>query len=155
MLQRLGRRYVQYFNHKYGRTDTLWEGRYRSTLVQSEPYLLTVYRYIELNPVRANMVEHASEYPWSGYRKNGVGLDVALVTPHREYVKLGKTAGERQKAYRLLLRGRMAEKDIDEIRDCTNKSWVLGDDRFKIKVEAKTGISAQGVGRGGDRKSEK
>lgn len=117
--------------------------------------MLTVYRYIELNPVRAKMVEHALEYPWSSYRQNGVGLDVALVTPHREYVRLGKTAEERQKAYRLLFRGRMAEKDIDEIRDCTKKSWVVGDDRFKLKVEAKSGISDQRVGRGGDRKSEK
>ncbi|MEJ2072836.1 MAG: transposase, partial [Reinekea sp.] len=82
MLQTLGCRYVQYYNHKYGRTGTLWEGRYRSTLVQTENYLLTVYRYIELNPVRAKMVDHASEYPWSSYRYNAVGLNIELVTPH-------------------------------------------------------------------------
>lgn len=72
MMQALGRRYVQYFNLKYFRTGTLWEGRYKSTLVESERYLLTVYRYIELNPVRAYMVSHASEYPWSSYRFNAV-----------------------------------------------------------------------------------
>jgi putative transposase len=82
MLQTLGCRYVQYYNHKYGRTGTLWEGRYKSTLVQTENYLLTVYRYIELNPVRAKMVDHASEYPWSSYRYNAVGLNIELVTPH-------------------------------------------------------------------------
>jgi len=155
LLQAQGRRYVQYYNHKYGRTGTLWEGRYKSTLVQSENYLLTVYRYIELNPVRANMVEHASEYPWSSYRYNAVGLNIELITPHREYKKMGATAEGRQKAYRLLFRGRMAERDLEEIRDCSNKSWVLGDERFKVKVESKTGVSSQRVGRGGDRKSEK
>jgi putative transposase len=130
-------------------------GATTATLVQTENYLLTVYRYIELNPVRASMVEHASEYPWSSYRYNAVGLNIELITPHREYKKLGKDAASRQKAYRLLFRGRMAEKDLDEIRDCTNKAWVLGDERFKVKVEAKTGISSQRIGRGGDRKSEK
>ena len=155
MLQTLGRRYVQFFNHKYGRTGTLWEGRYKSTLVQTEHYLLMVYRYIELNPVRAGMVEHASEYPWSSYRYNAVGLSIDLITPHREYLKLGKESEIRQKAYRLLFRGRMAEKDLAEIRDCTNKSWVLGDERFRLKIEASTGIQTQRVGRGGDRKSEK
>ena len=155
MLQTLGRRYVQYYNRKYGRTGTLWEGRYKSTLVQTENYLLTVYRYIELNPVHAKMVDHASEYPWSSYRYNAVGLNIELVTPHREYRKLGSDSESRQKAYRQLFRGRMAEKDLTEIRDCTNKSWVLGDERFKVKVQAKTGIPSQRVGRGGDRKSEK
>ena len=69
MMQSIGRSYVGYFNYTYGRSGTLWEGRYKSTLVDSENYVLTVSRYIELNPVRANMVEHASEYPWSSYCK--------------------------------------------------------------------------------------
>ncbi len=155
MLQTLGRRYVQYVNHKYGRTGTLWEGRYKSTLVQSENYLLTVYRYIELNPVRANMVEHASEYPWSSYRKNAMGLDVKLVTPHAQYLKLGKTSEAQQQAYRALFRGRMANRSLEEIRDCTNKGWVLGDDRFRLQIEKKTGIQTQRSVRGGDRKSKK
>ncbi len=155
MMQALGRRYVQFFNHKYARTGTLWEGRYKSTLVQTEQYLLTVYRYIELNPVRASMVNHASEYPWSSYRFNAVGLNIQLITPHREYLKLGNTAENRQKAYRTLFRGRMAEKDITEIQDCTNKAWVLGSDRFKLQIEKKTGVQSQRIGRGGDRKSAK
>lgn len=154
MMQALGRRYVQFFNHKYSRTGTLWEGRYKSTLVQSEQYLLTVYRYIELNPVRASMVKHASEYPWSSYRFNAVGLNIQLISPHREYLKLGNSPDARQKYYRSLFRGRMAEKAIAEIQDCTNKAWVLGSDRFKLQIEKKTGIATQRVGRGGDRKSE-
>ena len=153
MMQALGRRYVQYFNHKHSRTGTLWEGRYKSTLVQTEHYLLTVYRYIELNPVRANMVQHASEYPWSSYRFNAVGLNIQLITPHAEYIKLGATPDTRQKAYRSLFRGRMAEKDITQIQDCTNKEWVLGSTHFKNQIEEKTGAPSQRAGRGGDRKS--
>ena len=91
MMQALGRLYVQYFNTTYDRTGTLWEGRYKSTLVDSERYLFTVYRYIELNPVRAGMVEHASDYPWSSYRFNAAGKAIELMTPHDEYKALGKT----------------------------------------------------------------
>src|ERR1017187_9011678 len=69
-MQSIGRRYVQYFNHVYGRTGTLWEGRYKSTLIDSERYLLTCMRYIELNPVRAEMLAHPGDYPWSSYRAN-------------------------------------------------------------------------------------
>ena len=84
-LQMLGRYYVQYFNHTYQRTGTLWEGRYKATLIDSERYLLTCYRYIELNPVRAEgMVDHPSEYPWSSYRYNVVGESDPLVVPHPE-----------------------------------------------------------------------
>lgn len=72
-LQSVGRRYVQYFNHVYQRTGTLWEGRYKATLIDSEAYLLTCYRYIELNPVRAGLVSHPREYPWSSYRLHGEG----------------------------------------------------------------------------------
>lgn len=112
MMQGLGRKYVQYVNHTYGRTGTLWEGRYKSTLVDTEAYLLTVYRYIELNPVRAAMVAHASDYPWSRYQHNAGGKSIALVTPHEEYLRLGKTPTERQAQYRLLFRGRMSERDL-------------------------------------------
>lgn len=155
LMQAQGRKYVQYFNHIYGRTGTLWEGRYKSTLVDSESYLLTVYRYIELNPVRADMVSHASEYPWSSYRYNAMGKEIQLITPHTQYVQLGKTATERQQAYRALFRGRMAERDLMAIREATNKAWALGDNKFKAQIEAKTGRRAVPLGRGGDRKSEK
>lgn len=155
MMQYLGRKYVQYFNYTYDRTGTLWEGRYKSTLVDSETYLLTVYRYIELNPVRAGMVEHASEYPWSSYRGNALGKEIQLLTPHAEYLRLGKTPLERLKEYRMLFKARMSEKNIESIRVATNKSWVLGSDSFKQQVELKAGRRASPLGRGGDRKSEK
>lgn len=154
MMQALGRRYVQYFNHIYARTGTLWEGRYKSTLVDTQNYLLKVYRYIELNPVRANMVDHASEYPWSSYRHNAVGLDIRLLSEHSEYLRLGNTKEERQSNYRTLFRGMMSVKDIDEIRECTNKAWVLGSDRFKAQIESKTKRAAVNRGHGGDRKSQ-
>ncbi|AZZ94013.1 transposase [Hahella sp. KA22] len=155
MMQAQGRKYVQYFNYTHSRTGTLWEGRYKSTLVDSETYLLTVYRYIELNPVRAEMVEHASEYPWSSYRHNALGRMIQLIKPHSIYQQLGKTAEERQKHYRLLFRGQIPEQDLSTIREATNKAWVLGNDRFKAEIEAKTGRRARPLGRGGDRKSEK
>jgi putative transposase len=153
MMQALGRKYVQYFNFTHSRTGTLWEGRYKSTLVDADNYLLTVYRYIELNPVRAGMVAHASEYPWSSYQGNALGKPIQLLTPHALYQRLGKTESDRQKAYRALFRGKMPERDLTAIREATNKAWVLGDDRFKAQIEAKTGRQPEPIGRGGDRKS--
>jgi putative transposase len=153
LMQAQGRKYVQYFNFTYGRTGTLWEGRYKSTLVDSDSYLLTVYRYIELNPVRADMVSHASEYPWSSYQSNALGKPLQLLTPHTLYLQLGKSEAERQSTYRSLFRGRMPERELTAIREATNKAWVLGDDRFKAKIEAKTVRRAVPIGRGGDRKS--
>ncbi|MDF1615803.1 transposase [Desulfurivibrio dismutans] len=153
MMQALGRKYVQYFNFTYGRTGTLWEGRYKSTLVSADNYLLTVYRYIEMNPVRAGMVDHASEYPWSSYQGNALGKPVQLLTAHPLYDQLGKTDAERQSAYRALFRDKMPERDLMAIREATNKAWALGDDRFKAQVEAMTGRRSAPLGRGGDRKS--
>lgn len=153
MMQAQGRKYVQYFNFTYGRTGTLWEGRYKSTLVDADNYLLTVCRYIELNPVRAGMATHASEYPWSSYQSNALGKAIQLLTTHPLYQQLGKTDAQRQSAYRALFRGRMSERDLAAIREAANKAWVLGDDRFKAQIEAKTGRRPVPLGRGGDRKS--
>jgi putative transposase len=141
--------------HTHGRTATLWEGRYKSTLVDADTYLLTVYRYIELNPVRAGMVDHASEYPWSSYRSNALGKAIQLILPHPQYQQLGKSAQERQRAYRSLFKGRMPERNLAAIREATNKAWTLGDNRFRQQIEARTGKRAVPLGRGGDRKSEK
>jgi putative transposase len=154
MMQMVGRYYVQYFNYSYQRTGTLWEGRYKATLVDSEHYLLTCMRYIELNPVRADMVKHPAEYPWSSYRYNALGKADGLVKPHGEYVRLGKTEEERQEAYRQLFRTRIPQMTLDAIREATNKAWVLGDDRFKRKMGKKLARPAQSSGHGGDRKSQ-
>jgi putative transposase len=92
-------------------------------------------RYIELNPVRAGMVEHPSEYPWSSYHSNALGYSSNLVTPHKEYRRLGSELEERQADYRQLFRTRIPDKTLDEIRSNTNKAWVLGDDRFRNRIQ--------------------
>lgn len=100
MMQATGRHYVRYFNHTYGRTGTLWEGRFKSCLVDAEDYLLACQRYIELNPVRAGMVAVPEGYTWSSYKANGFGKQMKLWTPHRVYLGLGATIRERAAAYR-------------------------------------------------------
>ena len=137
-MQSIGRRYVQYFNHIYGRTGTLWEGRYKSTLIDSERYLLTCMRYIELNPVRAKIVEQLDDYPWSSYRANAHGMTDELITPHSLYISLGSTDKERQKAYRELFSAEISREDMDNIREATNKAWALGGSSFCAKVETLT-----------------
>ncbi len=152
-LQMLGRYYVQYFNYSYKRTGTLWEGRYKATLIDSETYLLTCMRYIELNPVRATMVSDPANYPWSSYRHNALGEDNGLITPHAEFQRLGLDEAERQIAYRALFKQAISETQICEIRDATNKAWVLGDSRFKERVQLQLARRVEPAARGGDRKS--
>lgn len=147
-LQSIGRRYVQYFNYTYNRTGTLWEGRYKATLIDSEQYLLICMRYIELNPVRAGMVGHPGDYLWSSYLANAQGQDQSLITPHTLYRGLGRSTSERQGAYRQLFRAHVSKSDIEAIRDATNKAWVLGNDRFRGKIEALSGRRAAPLQRG-------
>lgn len=153
LMQSLGRYYVRYINQKYQRSGTLWEGRYKSTLIDSEQYLMTVSRYIELNPVRAKMVKQPSEYPWSSFRKNALGTPIKLVTPHEVYQSLAKTDKTRQKRYLALFEQTLSEYTLEAIRESVNRSWVLGSSRFKKQVERKTGRRVSPAQRGGDRKS--
>jgi putative transposase len=136
LMKRLGQRYVQYINRTYRRTGTLWEGRFRSCLTQEEQYVLACYRYIELNPVRADMVEHPAEYPWSSYRANAQGEEMPLITPHTLYTRLGHDAGRRQEAYRELFRHHLEPGVIEEIRNATNGGFVLGGESFKVQIAA-------------------
>ncbi|MCU7958514.1 MAG: transposase [gamma proteobacterium symbiont of Bathyaustriella thionipta] len=149
MMQSVGRRYVQYFNYQYQRSGTLWEGRYKSCLIQSESYLLELYRYIELNPVRADMVEDPSEYGWSSYQINALGKLSDLCTPHSEYLKLGDTKDTRLKNYRALFSSHVEGSLLEDIRSGLNKGMALGDDRFKDEIEALTGrrLKPKKVGR--------
>ena len=147
-LQSVGRRYVQYFNYTYERTGTLWEGRYRATVVHAEDYLLTCMRYIELNPVRAGMVQHPSDHPWSSYRCNGQGQANPLVSAHELYDRLGRMEPERLSAYRQLFRAQIAKDELEAIRGATHKGWALGHDRFRAKVERLTGRRAAPLPRG-------
>ncbi|MBS0213271.1 MAG: hypothetical protein JSR26_08870 [Proteobacteria bacterium] len=122
-------------------------------MIDSTAYLLTCMRYIELNPVRAGMVAHPSEYRRSSHAANAQGGDDALVIAHAEYRALGRSAGERQSAYRQLFRSRLGANALSEIRNATNKAWVLGGDRFKRRVQRQLERRLEPAPRGGDRKS--
>ena len=139
MVQALGRHYVRYFNRQNQRTGTLWEGRYRSCLVQPESYLLEVYRYIELNPVRAALAWDPAEFNWSSYQINASGKPSALCKPHAEYLKLGETRAECAENYKLKSKSSLDEKRLEEIRKSINKGLAFGDEEFKIGVEELTG----------------
>lgn len=152
-LQMLGRYYVQYFNYCYQRTGTLWEGRYKATLIDSESYLLTCMRYIELNPVRAGMVADPADYPWSSYGFNASGQADDLVTQHFVFQRLGNNESERQAAYRALFKQAISETQMSEIREATNKAWALGDGQFKERIQLQLARRVEPVARGGDRKS--
>jgi putative transposase len=155
VIQMLGRYYVQYYNYCYQRIGTLWEGRYKAALIDSESYLLICMRYIELNPVRASMVASPADYPWSSYRCNAQGADDSLVVPHDEYLRLGKSIEDCQALYRKLFRHHIAEAMLEELRDTTNKGWVLGSDRFKQQIKRHLERRVEPVARGGDRRSHR
>lgn len=143
MMQWLGRHYVGYVNARYRRTGTLWEGRYKSCLVDTERYLLTCYRYIELNPVRAAMVPTPGEYRWSSYHVNARGMGDPAVSPHLEYLRLGPDAASRQLAYQMLFDEVLTHERITEIRAYLQQQRALGSLRFQHQVEAMLGRCAQ------------
>ena len=135
MMQDLGRKYVRYVNKTQNRTGTLWEGRYKSGLVDSEAYLYKCMRYIELNPVRACMVDHPAEYRWSSYACNALGKPDTLVQPHALYTELGEENEQRQSAYRELFCEHLEADQIADIRNSLNQQLVLGCDEFKDRIE--------------------
>jgi len=139
MMQAMGRNYVQRLNARYGRTGTLWEGRYKASLVQDSDYLLACQRYIELNPVRAGMVAVPGDYPYSSYAYHAAGVDDNLITAHACYLSLGGDRAARQFAYRRLFHDVLDEKLLASIRKSTNACGVIGDERFKEQIEAMLG----------------
>ena len=138
MMQSVGRRYVRYFNREYRRSGTLWEGRFKSSLVQSVTYLLQCKRYIELNPVRASMVSDPAQYVWSSYQCHSPGKAVKMSTAHEEYLALGNTDSIRQSVYRSLFRAHVDDELIKDIRVAVNKGLALGGERFKEEIERLT-----------------
>jgi putative transposase len=144
----LGRRYVQYVKRSYRRTGTLWDSRYKSSLIQAETYLLACQRYIELNPVRSAMVEDPAHYRWSSYRANALGQPDALLTPHPVYLSLGRSPKERQAAYRALFRAQLDRAAVDDIRLALNQSQPLGNERFYARIERITGVRREARPRG-------
>lgn len=152
LLISLGRRYVQYINKTYRRTGTLWDSRYKSSLVQADVYLLRCQRYIELNPVRAAMVNDPAHYRWSSYRSNGLGQPDVLLTPHAVYTGLGRDEGERQAAYRALFRPELDAEAIGDIRMALNQGQPLGNSRFLDSIGRITGQRREARSRGRPRK---
>lgn len=142
LMKALGQRYVRYFNRRYERSGTLWDGRYRSCLVQEEDYLLACYRYIELNPVRAGMVQHPAQYPWSSFRANALALSNGIVTPHKLYLALGQDSQQRRAAYGGLFSERLTPEQEDAFRQALNGNYALGDASFIGSVEGRLGRPA-------------
>jgi len=139
VMRDLGRRYVPYFNRRHERTGTLWEGRFRSCIVESANYVLACYRYIELNPIRAGMVEHPAGYPWSSYSANGGGRADPSIAPHAEFAALALDNEKRHAAYRELFGVEIDETLLEAIRDATNAGYPLASDGFKATVIAPLG----------------
>jgi putative transposase len=131
LMRDLGNCYVRYYNRKYARSGTLWEGRFRSCIVESAAYMLACYRYIELNPLRAGMVAHPGAYPWSSYAANAGIRPDPLVTHNDEYLALAADAAVRQAAYRGLFEQAMEENLLKSIREATNGGYPFASDAFK------------------------
>jgi putative transposase len=134
-IQFVGRHYVTYINHVYGRSGTLWEGRHKGCLISSEEYLFSCMRYIEMNPVRAGMVETPAEYPWSSYRWNATGRENKMLIAHPGYLALGGDSKERAHAYRELFRSSLEPEQVHDIRATVQTGTPLGNDRFREEVE--------------------
>jgi putative transposase len=130
MMQSLGRCYVRFINHQYRRTGGLWEGRYKSCLINSDRYLLTCYRYIEMNPVRSRMVHAPGHYAWSSYRHHVDERPDPLIEDHDLFLMLGNSPSVRAVRYRELFREPLDEMNVDRIRQNTNKGTVLGSTRL-------------------------
>jgi len=148
LMKFLGQRYVQYVNRTYRRSGSLWEGRFRSSLVQTERYVLGCYRYIEMNPVRANMVKHPIEYPWSSYAANADGKPVTWLTPHGEYLALGLDDERRRAAYRGLFATELDHQLLRDIRISTHGGYAIGGRRFREDIERALSQRATPRGRG-------
>lgn len=153
VMQSVGGRYAQYVNSAYRRTGTVWGGRYRSTIIDPDDYLLRCMYYIEFNPVRSGIVSHPREYGWSSYRCNAEGEKDLIVTAHPAYLRLGDTQNAQREKYRALFNLPIDERTLAEIRDTTNKGWVLGTSEFRARLEAVLNRRVQPLPRGGDRRS--
>lgn len=153
VMQSVGRRYVRYVNDSLCRTGTLWEGRYKSSMVDSERYVLACYRYIELNPVRAGMVAEPDEYRWSSFAANARGSYDPLLTPHEVYLRLAASAQERLALYRALLFEAIPPEEVAAIRLYVQRQRALGSAKFQEQIERQLQRRA-GIGRPGRPRKE-
>ena len=149
MLKVLAGRQTRYVNRIEKRSGTLWEGRFKASLIDSENYLLACYRYVDLNPVRASMVELPEDYPWSSYRSHAGLSDTTPIDPSAAYSALGITADERCRAYRAFVAEGIYDQELDQIRTAAKRNQIIGTDRFRRQIEQRIGrrISTNGQGR--------
>jgi len=139
LMKGLGQRYMQYINRTYRRSGTPFEARFRSSVIEADSYLLACQRYIELNPVRANMAHAPGEYPWSSYRCNALGNADPIVAAHPLYLALAETQEARRPVYRALFADRIPEDTLGALRDATNGGFALGSPRFQRQIAAMLG----------------
>ena len=147
-MQFIGRMYVGYINRKYRRTGTLWEGRHKSSLIQADRYLLTCYRYIEMNPVAAGMVAAPTDYPWSSHLANAWEEKDGFLSHHPTYLDLGASPSDRQRTYRTMFTDILPDYDVEEIKKCLEFNYPLGNDRFREEIEFVIGRSVGYAKRG-------
>ena len=145
LMKAVGQRYAHYFNRRYHRSGSPWDGRYKSCLVQEERYFLVCQRYIELNPVRAGIVAAPVQYAWSSYRGNAEGRSNRTLQPHPVYMRLGASPEERQQAYRALFDQELSPKELEQLRIATNSDFAFGDQAFMRRA-----VAARGVASGSD-----
>jgi REP-associated tyrosine transposase len=153
-IQAVGRRYVRYVNGVYKRSGTLWEGRYKSAIIDTDEYLLKCYRYVEMNPVRAGMVERPNEYQWSSFHRNALGKESCVIKSHQQYKMLGDTEIGRQEVYLSFFSNYLSADDVAVIREGTIKTSIIGHSRFSEEVEQMLDRRVILCSYGGDRRSK-
>jgi putative transposase len=152
LFQGLGRHYVRYVNETYHRHGGLWEGRYKGNIIQYQAYLLACMRYIEMNPVRAGMVDHPAKYRWSSYAANALGVSNAILYQHEEYIGLGVSTVHRQKVYQGLFDDHLESDVLELFRQSLQSGTPLGNDQFKTQIESAIGRKIGRVGPGRPKK---
>lgn len=153
-MQAMANRYVRYFNAKHQRTGTIWEGRFKSCLVDSEQYLFTLYKYIEMNPIKANVVDDLADYKWSSYQHNALGVADRLLTEHKMYKRLGRSVQQRCDDYQKILTDLDIETQQAQITEATMRGEVYGGEVFHRKISKLISRATKLASHGGDRKSE-
>lgn len=154
MMQWVGRHYVPYFNAKYLRTGTLWQGRYKAAVIESEQYFLVCSRYIESNPVRKGLTAAPEDYPWSSYPHHiGIKPD-PLITDHHVYWALGNTPFDREASYKALMEQGLGTREVDALTQATLKGWPLGSESFKTLLAKQVGRRVRPAKRGRPQKVE-
>ena len=141
-MKQVGQRYAQYFNRTYSRTGAFWEGRFHSSIVDTDRYFLACHKYIELNPVRAGLCGRAADYQWSSFATNALGRSSLFVKPHTRYLALGPDELSRRDAYVSLFAGGLGDEELHAIRRSITSGYALGSEGFVAYVEERLGRRA-------------